>query len=223
MKNTCFQILCFFQERKKKREWRRKFGKRSKHRRDKNMRSFWRRGDLGFVSFPFTRAILSRLEFGEGALAVIINVLITAARGHASNGSRDGWTAAERPPKGSTLTRARILEPTLSFSPTEFEPSLLFQGRKKTGTAVVAIDETRTFQFFEGGDRNGDTRIGIKKGEFGRWREFYIPPASVIGSISRKLYIPGRNFNFEWQSSREWKNFHRSNVQPRITRERLTI
>ena len=131
MKNFCFQIFSLFQERKKKREWRRKFGKRSKHRRDKNIRSFSQRSDLGFVSFPFTRAILSRLQFGEGALAVIINVLITAARGHASNGSRDGWTAAERPPKGSTLTRARILEPTLSFSPTELNlPFFSKEGRK---------------------------------------------------------------------------------------------
>lgn len=65
--------------------------KECKHRRDKNNESVF--DDLGFVSFLFTRGILSPLQFGEGTLAVIINVLITAARGH---GSRGGWTAAER-------------------------------------------------------------------------------------------------------------------------------
>lgn len=129
--------------------------KECKHRRDKNNESVF--DDLGFVSFLFTRGILSPLQFGEGTLAVIINVLITAARGH---GSRGGWTAAERPLKGSTLTRAEILEPTISpfpFLSRRIKASLLWGsvaqrriGRKRT----VAIDKTyATFQFLEGGGR----------------------------------------------------------------------
>ena len=129
--------------------------RKSKHRRDKNNESVF--DDLGFVSFLFTRGILSPLQFGEGTLAVIINVLITAARGH---GSRGGWTAAERPLKGSTLTRAEILEPTISpfpFLSRRIKASLLWGsvaqrriGRKR----AVAIDKTyATFQFLEGGGR----------------------------------------------------------------------
>ena len=129
--------------------------KECKHRRDKNNESVF--DDLGFVSFLFTRGILSPLQFGEGTLAVIINVLITAARGH---GSRGGWTAAERPLKGSTLTRAEILEPIISpfpFLSRRIKASLLWGsvaqrriGRKR----AVAIDKTyATFQFLEGGGR----------------------------------------------------------------------